>query len=390
MLIFCSCEFWVKIFCFVSHFWQTRRRPDIRALRRHIAAARIQYCNPFKLIDDLWDRELPPALMAEHPAPNTSTLSNHNSPNKVNDSPNTAASTNNAPETDDQQSIPSKPTFSTETTQPTAKEEEPAQPTTILPRFLEKIKAEVQAGITRSLEAAENGQKPSTTPADKVDGVGSDSDEESEDKPPPPPPEKPNPVDATSQIKETGSSGALTSSDGVSAQFYAGVGGPGTVVAAGGGGRRSLNQAGHAVMGGQPGGPQPATGVLGLDGKTPLATSTVSMTVADAKGGKDKLMATAGGAVTVGPGAVGGDKKAAKPPKGKGSGKFIWLIYWFRNSYHWYMCVCLCVRTHRSTQIFPKDHLQMTFDIGCLELNGWTLIDLPRNTHGYIMWHRRF
>ena len=252
--------------------------------------------------------------MADHPAPNASTLSNHNSPN-------TATSTNNAPETDDQQSISSKPTFSTETTQPTAKEEEPAQPTTILPRFLEKIKAEVQAGITRSLlkaaEAAKNGQKPTTTAVDKVDGVGSDSDEEPEEKLPPPPPEKPNPVDATSQIKETGSSGALTSSDGISAQSNAGVRGPGTVVAAGGGGTRSLNQTGYAVTGGQSGGPQPATEALGLGGKAPLATSTVSMTVADAKDGKDKLMATAGGAVTVGPGAVGGDKKAAKPPKGK-------------------------------------------------------------------------
>ncbi|GAV03069.1 hypothetical protein RvY_13551 [Ramazzottius varieornatus] len=37
----------------------TRRRPEIRALRKHIAAARIQYCDPRKLVEDLWNRKIP-------------------------------------------------------------------------------------------------------------------------------------------------------------------------------------------------------------------------------------------------------------------------------------------------------------------------------------------
>ena len=48
----------------------------------------------------------------------------------------------------------------------------------------------------------------------------------------------------------------------------------------------------------------------------------------------------------------------------------------------------LCECVHRSTHIFPREHLQMTSNIGrleWLELNDWTLVDLPRGPFDFVM-----
>ncbi|XP_055336887.1 uncharacterized protein LOC129587262 isoform X2 [Paramacrobiotus metropolitanus] len=45
----------------------TRRRPEIRALRRHMAAAKVQYGDPHKLVTELWDKEFQRAENLKHP-----------------------------------------------------------------------------------------------------------------------------------------------------------------------------------------------------------------------------------------------------------------------------------------------------------------------------------
>ncbi|OQV19232.1 hypothetical protein BV898_06657 [Hypsibius exemplaris] len=180
----------------------TRRRPDIKALRRHIAAARIQYNDPRRLVEELWNRDIP------IPPPPLELSCVSLSDNNPVHSPQIGSLTDVAANT---------------------RKDSTATPA--LPKFLQISKTDVQNRLTQSRGKTE-GQRKKASPACEKNKDSGDSDEEPEEKPVPvevaivvptapplPDPAPSNPLDGTgtsrNSLNKAGAHGGGLTADGL-------------------------------------------------------------------------------------------------------------------------------------------------------------------------------